>query len=79
MHIYNPFCSHELQIGVLRVKKFWPAGRVGYLRAPSGRAGSGQPIYPSFSGRVGPGQALKIRVISGQNLYFEAVFFKNTG
>ena len=55
-----------------RVENVWPAGRVGYLVAPSGRAGSGQPISQIFSGRVGPGQASKIRVISGQNVSLKA-------
>ena len=64
-------------LGVLRVRNFWPAGRVGYSVVPSGRAGSGQPSWPIISGRVGPGQAKKIQVISGQNLLFQPSFFKN--
>ena len=68
--MYDHFLYNIL--GVLRVKKYWPAGRVGYLVAPTGRAGSGQAVCSLISGRARSGQASKIRVISGQNVSLKA-------
>ena len=47
---------------------------------PSGRDGSGQPLGPIFSGRVGPGQASRFRVISVKMLILKpnfSIFSKN--
>ena len=49
------------------------SGRVFSGPLGSGRVGSAS--LPTFSGRVGPGQAYRYRVISGQNASFKAQFF----